>query len=92
LNDENIVSFTQTEGLGYWVADKFCTEAADMPTCTSYPPDPGQEMIPLDLQVRTVSELQLSHFWPQNYTTQDNESTIWLDDMVIATRRIGCLR
>jgi len=92
IDDEPIATFTRTEGLGYWVADHFCLEGADMPGCVNYPPDTGQEMIPLDLQVRTVSELRLSHFWPQNYTTQDNESTVWYDDMVIATERIGCIR
>ena len=90
INDERIVRFTQTEGLGFWVGDHFCTEDADMSTCTDY--QGGQEMIPLDLQVRTVPELQLNHFWPQNFTDAAADTTVWFDDMVIATRRIGCIR
>ncbi len=92
IDDAPIVSFTDDEGHGWWVADHFCPSSADLPACTDYPPDDGQAMIPLDLQMRTVPELQLSHFWPQNYTTEDQETTVWYDDMVIATKRIGCLR
>ncbi len=91
IDDENIVTFNETEGLGYWVADKFCLENADLPGCTDYPPEAGQEMIPLDLQVRTVRELRLNHLWPQNYSDED-ETVVWYDDIVVATRRIGCVR
>lgn len=92
INDELIVNFTGTTGLGYWVADKFCTEDSDLPSCTNYPPDEGEEMIPLDLQVRIIEELKLNYLWPQNYTTKDEQTTVWVDDIVIATGRIGCLR
>ncbi len=92
INDELVVDFTETTGLGYWVADKFCTEDSDLPSCMNYPPDEGEEMVPLDLQVRIIEELKLNYFWPQNYTTVDEQTTVWFDDVVIATRRIGCLR
>jgi hypothetical protein len=49
-------------------------------------------MIPLDLQVRIIEELKLNYLWPQNYTTAEGQTTVWFDDIVIATRRIGCLR
>lgn len=92
INDELVVGFTDSTGLGHWVADKFCTENSDLPSCTNYPPDEGEEMIPLDLQVRIVDELKLNYLWPQNYTTGDEQTTVWFDDMIIASRRIGCLR
>jgi hypothetical protein len=92
INDELVVDFTGTTGLGYWVADKFCAEDCDLPSCTNYPPEEGEEMIPLDLQVRIIEELKLNYFWPQNYTTGDDSTIVWYDDMVIATRRIGGIR
>jgi hypothetical protein len=92
INDELIVDFTDTTGLGHWVADKFCTRESDLPSCTNYPPDEGEEMIPLDLQVRIIEELKLNYLWPQNYTTSEGQTTVWFDDIVIATRRIGSLR
>jgi len=92
INDELIIAFTNTTGLGHWVADKFCTEDSDLPSCTNYPADEGEEMIPLDLQVRIIEELKLNHFWPQNFTTGGEQTTVWYDDMVIASRRIGSLR
>ena len=92
INDELIVDFTDTTGLGHWVADKFCTGDSDLPSCANYPPDEGEEMIPLDLQVRMIEELKLNYLWPQNYTTGDEQTTVWFDDVVIATRRIGSLR
>jgi hypothetical protein len=92
INDELIVSFTVASGLGHWVADKFCTENSDLPSCTNYPPDEGEQMIPLDLQVRIIEELKLNYFWPQNYTTGDDSTIVWYDDIIIASRRIGCLR
>ena len=92
INDEFIVDFTGTSGLGHWVADKFCTEDSDLPSCTNYPPDEGEEMIPLDLQVRVIEELKLNYLWPQNYTTAEEQTTVWFDDIVIANIRIGSLR
>ncbi len=92
IDDDHIVTFNESQGRGYWVADHFCLEDADLKACTDYPPSPGQEMRPPDLQVRTVDALRLNYFWPEIYTTAKQEATIWFDDMVVATRRIGCLR
>jgi hypothetical protein len=91
-DDQKIVTFSQTEGLGYWLNDRFCTEDADLADCVDNPPDNGAEMIPLDLQVRTVAELRLNYFWPQNFSETSDAAAVWYDDMVIATRRIGCIR
>lgn len=43
-------------------------------------------------QWRTVPELDINWIWFQNYTGTDALSkTIWLDHVVVAKRRIGCL-
>jgi len=49
-------------------------------------------MIPLDLQTRTTTALQLNAFWPQNYVTDPAVGSVWFDDMVLARVRIGCIR
>ncbi len=92
INDEHIQTFNESKGHGYWLADHFCTRTADVKTCTDYPPEPGRKMIPLDLQFRNDDDLRLNHFWPEIYTGEDQPTTIWLDDIVIATRRIGCVK
>jgi len=46
----------------------------------------------LDLQVRRVSGLRLNAFWPQNYITDSAEGTLTFEQMVVATRRVGCIR
>jgi len=35
--------------------------------------------------------LKLNAFWPQNYITDPASGTVWFDDMVVATVRVGCL-
>ena len=92
IDDAHIATFSETEGYGYWVADKFCLEDADHSSCTDYPPTAGEDMIPLDLQVRDVEALKLNYFWPENFSTEGEETSVWYDDMVIATRRIGCIQ
>lgn len=92
IDEENVATFSDTEGLGYWVADRFCPKSADLPGCLDYPPAEGEAMGPLDLQFRTVEALQLNYFWPENYVSQENEAPLWYDDMVIATERIGCVK
>jgi hypothetical protein len=50
-------------------------------------------MIPLDLQLRSTSDLHINAFWPQNYITDSTtEGAVQYDDMVVATERIGCLQ
>jgi len=39
-----------------------------------------------------VSALAFNAFWPQNYITDPAQGTLTLDQMVVATQRIGCIR
>ena len=91
-NDALVQRFDQSTGLGYWIQDHFCPETADGLQCTDYAPPRGTAMIPLDLQMRTTTALQLNYFWPQNYITAPSAASVWFDDMVVAKVRIGCLR
>jgi len=91
IDDAPVEHFTDAAPLGYWVKDKFCPDQADGPECTAYRP-PGVALAPLDLRFRSVAQLELNAFWPQNYITDGGAGSVWYDDMVLATRRIGCLR
>jgi hypothetical protein len=91
LDDEPRAAFTDTSPLGYWIKDKFCPDAATGTECTDYRPK-GPELVPLDLRYRSTTDLELNAFWPQNYITDPGEGSVWYDDMVVARRRIGCLR
>jgi hypothetical protein len=88
-NDAAVVRLDDSGPMGYWVRDKFCTANADGAECTDYQA-PADQI--LDLQFRTTSDLALNAFWPQNYITDDAMGTLALDQMVVATTRIGCLR
>jgi hypothetical protein len=91
LDDEPRAAFTDTSPLGYWIKDKFCPDTATGTECTDYrPQDP--ELVPLDLRYRSTTDLELNAFWPQNYITDPGEGSVWYDDMVVARRRVGCLR
>jgi len=87
-NDALIQTFPDAAGLGYWVQDHFCPAGADGSQCNYSPTASG----PVDLQFRTTTALQLNYFWPQDYVTDSTPSSVWFDDMVVATTRIGCLR
>ena len=87
-NDSLIQRFPDTAGAGYWVQDHFCPVSADGSQCNYSPTAAG----PADLQFRTTTDLTLNAFWPQNYITDPASGSVWLDDMVLATQRIGCLR
>lgn len=92
VNDKSVQQFTDKAPLGYWVRDKFCPDKADGPECTMYRPS-NPQLVPLNLQFRSVSALKINSFWPQNYiTTSGAKGSVWFDDMVLAKRRIGCLR
>jgi hypothetical protein len=88
-NDTLMRSFTDAGPMGYWIRDKFCPEGADGAECTDYPA-PATEI--LDLRFRSSTDLRLNAFWPQNYITDDAMGTLVFDQMVVATRRVGCLR
>ena len=40
----------------------------------------------------TLSSKKLNAFWPQNYITDPAQGTLTLDQMVVATQRVGCIR
>ena len=88
-DDVRVVRFDEGGPMGYWIRDKFCPQDADGAECTDYPA-PADEI--LDLQFRTTADLALNAFWPQNYITDDAMGTLTFDQMVAATRRVGCLR
>lgn len=88
-NDALMERFDDAGPMGYWIRDKFCPEGADGTECTDYPA-PATER--LDLTFRTTTDLQLNAFWPQNYITDDEMGTLAFDQMVVARRRVGCLR
>jgi hypothetical protein len=89
-NDTLVRRFDDAAPLGYWVKDKFCPDDAIDAECTTYrPADPI--LVPLDQRWRGTAALKINYFWPQNYNTASSESSLLLDDMVVATRRIGCI-
>jgi hypothetical protein len=88
-NDTLMQSFSESGPMGYWIRDKFCPEGADGRECTDYPDDFDET---LDLQLRSDPGLRLNAFWPQNYITADAQGTLAFDQMVVATRRVGCMR
>lgn len=88
-NDNLIRRFDDTGPYGYWVNDKFCPIDADGTECTNYRPA-NPVLLLLDQQWRTTSTLKINYFWPQNYNTASTDSSLLLDDMVVATKRIGC--
>ncbi len=91
IDDVSVQQLTDSAPLGYWIKDKFCPDDADGTECTDYrPSDPT--LVPLDLQFRSTTDLKLNAFWPQNYITSGGAGSLWFDDIVLATRRIGCLR
>jgi hypothetical protein len=87
--DALVARFDDSGPPGYWIKDKFCTEAADGAECTDYPA-PFDTI--LDLAQRTTTAYGLNAFWPQNYITDPAEGTLAFDQMVVATERVGCLR
>jgi hypothetical protein len=88
-NDTLIRRFDDTGPSGYWVRDKFCPNDADGGECTAYRPA-NPTLVPLDQQWRTTSALKINYFWPQNYNDASTNSSMLLDDMVVAKQRIGC--
>jgi hypothetical protein len=44
----------------------------------------------LDQQWRTTNALKINYFWPANYNTASTNSSLLVDDMVVARQRIGC--
>jgi len=88
-NDALVQRFDDEGPMGYWVRDKFCPADADGSECADYVA-PATDT--LDLQFRSTTDLRLDAFWPQNYITDDAMGTLMFDQMVVASRRIGCMR
>jgi len=88
-NDSLIRRFDDTGPMGYWVKDKFCPVDADGTECTTYKPA-NPTLVPLDQQWRITSALKINYIWPRNYNIQTPNSEFILDDMVVATQRVGC--
>lgn len=89
-NDKLIRRFDNHGPLGYWVRDKFCPANADGAECTRYR-SAGSRLTLLDQQWRRTGALKINYLWPQNYNTASTESSLLLDDIVVATRRVGCI-
>jgi hypothetical protein len=89
-DDVQVAGFTDSSPVGYWIKDKFCPENTTGTECTDYKPA-NPTLVPLDLQFRSVAGLDLNAFWPQNYITSGPEGSVWYDDMVLATTRVGCI-
>jgi hypothetical protein len=88
-DDVLVRRFDDAAPVGYWVRDKFCPSDADGSECTTYRPA-NPVLLPLDQRWRGTAALKINYFWPQNYNTATTESSLLLDDMVVATERIGC--
>jgi hypothetical protein len=88
-NDTLMRRFDDTGPMGWWIRDKFCPADSDGQECTDFPA-PATEV--LDLQYRNTTDLRLNAFWPQNYITDDATGTLTFDQMVVASRRVGCMR
>jgi hypothetical protein len=88
-NDAPIRRFDNIGPSGYWVKDKFCPLDASGSECTAYRPANPAPVL-LDQQWRSARALKINYFWPQNYNTEGPNSTLILDDMVVATQHIGC--
>jgi hypothetical protein len=88
-DDLLVQRFDDSGPYGFWVADQYCPNTADDSACTSYRPA-SPTLVLLDQQWRSTNALQINYFWPQNYNTDTTNSSLLLDDMVVATKRIGC--
>ena len=88
-NDSLVRRFDDSGPMGYLVLDKFCPVDADGTECTTYRPA-NPILALLDQQWRATGALTINYFWPQNYNTETPNSDLILDDMVVATQRVGC--
>lgn len=88
-DDSLVRRFDDTGPFGYWVADKFCPHDADGTECTTYRPG-NPTLVLLDQQWRSTAALQINNVWLQNYNDRPAQSSMLYDDVVVATKRIGC--
>ena len=87
-NNNLVQSFSPNGPTGGWVQDHYCPSGSTASQCQySY-----VSIAAPDLQVRTTSALNINYFWPQNYITSGSSpGSVWYSNMVVATKRIGCL-
>ena len=90
-NDVLVQHFDAASPTGCWIRDKFCPQGADGNECTDYSAMCQQPYVPLDLRWRSSSALQLNAISFGNYITEGVAGTVAFDDVVVATRRIGCV-
>jgi hypothetical protein len=88
-NDALVRRFDDIGPLGFWIRDKFCPIEANDTPCTVYRPA-NPALVLLDQRWRTTSALKINYFWPMNYNTSGTDSSLLLDDMVVAKERVGC--
>jgi hypothetical protein len=88
-NDALVRRFDDTGPSGYWVRDKFCPIDADATECTQYRPA-NPNLVVLDQRWRSTTALKINYLWLQNYNDAGVNSSLTLDDMVVATQRVGC--
>jgi hypothetical protein len=89
-NDILIRRFNDHGPFGYWVRDKFCPADKAGTECTTYRP-PHPSLVLLDQQWRSAAALKINYLLAQNYNTATTDSSMLLDDIVVATQRVGCI-
>lgn len=89
-NDRLVRRFDDHGPLGYWIRDKFCPADTRGTECTAYR-SAHPKLVLLDQRWRITPSLEINYFWPQNYNTAKTDSSLLFADMVVATRRIGCM-
>jgi len=88
-NDALVRRFDDSGPLGYWIKDKFCPNDSTSPACTTYRPA-NPTLVRLDQRWRTTEALKINYFWPQNFNDNRTDSSLLLDDMVVAKAHVGC--
>jgi hypothetical protein len=88
-DDTLVRRFDDTGPFGFYVGDWFCPNDSDGTECTKNRPA-KPNLILLDQRWRTTTALKINYFWPEHYNTSSTNSSLRLDDMVVAKQRIGC--
>jgi len=75
---------------GFLNRDEFCANDATGRECTDHRPE-RTPSTPLDQEWRSTLALKINFLWVQNYNTSAATSALRVADIVLATRRIGCM-
>jgi len=89
-NDQLVQSFNDSGPPGFWINDKFCPNDAQGSPCVGVFRPVSPTFVLLDQRYRTIPNLKINYFWPQNYDATGGASQLRYDDMVVAKQRIGC--